>query len=231
MTGFASVVFDCDSTLVAVEGIDELSGPFRDRIQALTDAAMDGSVPLENVYGQRLDIIRPTRAQVEAMANEYVRTLVPHARETVAALRWLGKTVRIVSGGLLPAVLAVAAELGLAPADVAAVDISFDADGAYAGFDTESPLARGGGKIVVIRGWNLPRPALMVGDGVTDLEARAATDAFAAYAGVVERAAVVRDADYVLREPSLSAVLALACSAGDRARLADSPWAGLIARA
>ena len=231
MSGFASVVFDCDSTLVAVEGIDELSGPFRDQIQALTDAAMDGSVPLEDVYGQRLDIIRPTRAQVDAMAAGYVRTLVPHARETVAALRWLGKTVRIVSGGLLPAVLAVAAELGLAPEDVAAVDISFHADGAYAGFDTGSLLARGGGKIVVIRGWNLPRPALMVGDGVTDLEARAATDAFAAYAGVVERAAVVRDADYVLREPSLSAVLALACSDGDRARLADSPWAGLIARA
>lgn len=230
MTGFASVVFDCDSTLVAVEGIDELSGPFRDQIQALTDAAMDGSVPLEDVYGRRLEIIRPTRAQVDEMARGYVRALVPHARETVAALRWLGKTVRIVSGGLLPAVLAVAAELGLSADDVAAVGISFDADGAYAGFDTTSLLARGGGKVIVIRDWDLPRPALMVGDGVTDLEARAAVDAFAAYAGVVERDAVVRDADYVLREPSLAAVLALACSAEDRARLADSPWAGLIAQ-
>ena len=64
MSGFASVVFDCDSTLVAVEGIDELSGPYRDRITALTDAAMDGSVPLEEVYGRRLEIIQPTRAQV-----------------------------------------------------------------------------------------------------------------------------------------------------------------------
>ncbi len=228
MTGFASIVFDCDSTLVAVEGIDELSGPFRQQIQALTDAAMDGSVPLEDVYGQRLDIIRPTRAQLDAMAQDYVRALVPDARETVAALRWLGKTVRIVSGGLLPAVMAVAAELGLSPEHVAAVDISFDDDGEYAGFDTGSLLARGGGKIVVLREWNLPRPALMVGDGITDLEARASADAFAAYAGVVERAAVVRDADYVLREPSLSAVLALACSDEDRTRLADSPWAGLL---
>jgi phosphoserine phosphatase len=228
MTGFASVVFDCDSTLVAVEGIDELSGPFRDQIQALTDAAMDGSVPLEDVYGRRLEIIRPTRAQLDAVAREYVRTLVPHARETVAALRWLGKTVRILSGGLLPAVLAVAAELGLQPDDVAAVDISFDDDGAYAGFDAGSLLARAGGKAVVIGGWNLPRPALLVGDGATDLEARPAVDAFAAFAGVVERPVVVAGADYVLREPSLAAVLALACSAEDRARLAGSPWAGLV---
>lgn len=231
MSGFASVVFDCDSTLVAVEGIDELSGPFRDQIQALTDAAMDGSVPLEDVYGRRLQIIRPTRAQLDAVAREYVRTLVPDARETVAALRWLGKTVRIVSGGLLPAVLAVAAELGMAAEDVAAVGISFDEDGEYAGFDTGSLLARGRGKEVVIRDWDLPRPSLLVGDGATDAEARPAVDAFAAYAGVVERPAVVRDADHVLREPSLSAVLALACSPGDRTRLADSPWAGLIARA
>lgn len=228
MTGFASVVFDCDSTLVAVEGIDELSGPFRDQIQALTDAAMDGSVPLEDVYGERLRIIRPTRAQLDAMAQAYVRALVPHARETVAALRWLGKTVRILSGGLLPAVLAVAAELGLSREDVAAVDISFDENGDYAGFEATSPVARGGGKAVVIRGWDLPRPALLVGDGATDAEARPAVDAFAAYAGVVERPAVVRDADYVLRAPSLAAVLALACSAEDRARLADTPWAGLI---
>jgi phosphoserine phosphatase len=230
MTGFASVVFDCDSTLVAVEGIDELSGLFRDQIQALTDAAMDGSVPLQDVYGRRLEIIRPTRAQLDAVAREYVRTLVPHARETVAALRWLGKTVRILSGGLLPAVLAVAEELGLQPDDVAAVDVSFDGDGAYAGFDTGSLLARAGGKAVVIGGWSLPRPALLVGDGATDLEARPAVDAFAAYAGVVERPMVVAGADYVLREPSLAAVLALACSDEDRVRLADSPWADLLAK-
>lgn len=231
MSGFASIIFDCDSTLVAVEGIDELSGPFRDEIQKLTDLAMDGAVPLEEVYGRRLEIIRPTRAQLDAVAREYVRTLVPHARETVAALRWLGKTVRILSGGLLPAVVAVAEALGLTADDVAAVNIRFDENGDYVGFDTGSLLARAGGKPVVVTAWNLPRPALLVGDGATDLEARPAVDAFAAYAGVIERAAVVAGADYVLRDRSLAPVLALACSAEDRARLADSPWAGLLAHA
>lgn len=230
MSGFASIVFDCDSTLVAVEGIDELAGPFRAEIQALTDAAMEGDVPLEEVYGRRLDIIRPTRAQVAAVGREYVRTLVPDARETVAALRWLGKAVRIVSGGLLPAVRTVGAELGLAQDDVAAVGIGFHEDGAFGGWDTESMLARTGGKEELIRAWGLPRPSLLVGDGATDLEARPAVDAFAAYAAVVERPAVVQRADYVLRDPSLAAVLALACTAADRARLADSPYAALLAR-
>lgn len=228
MSGFNSIVFDCDSTLVAVEGIDELSGPYREQIQALTEAAMDGSVPLEEVYGRRLELIRPTRARLEEMSAKYVRALVPHARETVAALRWLGKTVRIVSGGLLPAVLAVARELGMDDADVAAVGIHFDADGAYAGFESASPLARSNGKAQVIGAWNLPRPALLVGDGATDREARPAVDAFAAYMGVAWRAAVADGADYVLRDASLAPILALACSDEDRARLADSSWADLL---
>ena len=231
MSGFASVVFDCDSTLVAVEGIDELSGPFRAQVQALTEAAMDGTVPLEEVYGRRLELIRPTRARVDEVGAQYVRALVPHARETVAALRWLGKSVRIVSGGLLPAVLAVARELGMDDADVGAVGIHFDADGEYAGFDRESPLARSNGKAQVIGAWNLPRPALLVGDGATDAEARPAVDAFAAYMGVAWRAPVAEAADHVLREASLSGVLALACSDQDRARLARSPWAGLLREA
>ena len=67
-----------------------------------------------------------------------------------------------------------------------------------------------------------------MGDGATDREARPAVDAFAAYAGVVERPAALDGADFVLREPSLAAVLALACTDDDRARLADTQWGVLL---
>jgi len=230
-TGFATVVFDCDSTLAGIEGIDELArGDHADAIRALTDAAMAGEIRLEDVYARRLEIIRPTREQVDAVGQLYVDALVPDVREVVAALRWLGKAVRIVSGGLLPAVERVARELGLAVEDVAAVAIDFDERGAYAGFEAASPLARSGGKEGVIRAWTLPRPALLVGDGATDLEARPAVDAVAAYMGVVWRAAVAEGADFVLREKSLAPVLALAASDDDRARLRASEWADVLAR-
>ena len=230
MTGFASVVFDCDSTLAAIEGIDELSGPFRAQIQALTEAAMQGTVPLEEVYGRRLEIIRPTRDRVAALGRAYVDALVADARETVEALLWLGKTVRVVSGGLRPPVEEVARALGLSADAVAAVGIDFDGGGGYAGFERASPLARSGGKEQVIRAWALPRPALLVGDGATDLEARPAVDAFAAYMGVAFRPAVAAAADFVLRGESLAAVLSLAAGDADRERLRGSRWAGLLAR-
>jgi len=228
--GFASVVFDCDSTLARIEGIDELAGAHAEAIRALTDAAMQGTVALEEVYGRRLEIIQPTRTQVEAVGRAYVDALVADARETVETLLWLGKTVRVVSGGLRPPVEAAARALGL-PADaVAAVGIDFDGDGGYAGFERASPLARSGGKETVIRAWSLPRPALLVGDGATDLEARPAVDAFAAYMGVAFRPAVAAGADFVLRGETLAAVLSLAADEAERERLRGTHRAALLAR-
>jgi phosphoserine phosphatase len=206
------VVFDCDSTLSAIEGIDELGAGMRAEIGALTDAAMRGEVPLEAVYGRRLEMIRPTRGQLEELARQYVAALVPDAAAVVRALRAEGVAVRVMSGGLLPAVRAVAEELGLSGDDVAAVDIRFDEAGGYAGFDAASPLARSGGKRDVMQQWRagMEGAVMLVGDGATDLEARDDVDLFVAYAGVVERAAVVAGADVVIRSPSLAPVLPLA---------------------
>jgi len=208
-TRFRTVIFDCDSTLSSIEGIDELAAGHREEISRLTAAAMSGSVPLEDVYGARLAVIRPSRGRIEALAAHYVATAVPGARETVRALLDLGVAVRIVSGGIRQAILPFADWLGLEASAVAAVELRFRPDDEYEGFDEGSPLARSGGKRTVIESWReaLPRPFLLVGDGVTDLEARPAVDRFVAFAGVVDRPAVAAAADAVIRGPSLAPVL------------------------
>ena len=47
------VVFDCDSTLSTIEGVDELAlrAGVGDEVARLTTAAMAGEVPLDQVYG------------------------------------------------------------------------------------------------------------------------------------------------------------------------------------
>jgi phosphoserine phosphatase len=213
---FQSVLFDCDSTLSEIEGIEELAVAHREEIVALTEAAMLGAMPLEAVYGRRLAIIRPTRQAVERVGEMYVERLVAGARDVVASLTSLGIDVRIISGGLLPAVLRVARELDIPDDRVAAVDIFFDARGAYAGFDETSPLARQRGKALVIAAWSdLARPTMLVGDGATDLEARSVVDRFVAFAGVVERPNVTAHAEVVIRGLSLLPVLALALDGTD----------------
>lgn len=207
MPKFRTVLFDCDSTLSAIEGIDELAVHCRAEVEQLTDAAMRGRIPLEEVYGRRLRLVRPTREAVEALGREYVARLVPDAVETVAALQAAGVDVRVISGGLRPPVLAVARAVGVDASRVAAVDIIFNADGSYANFDASSPMAMSGGKREAIEHWNVSRPAVMVGDGTTDLEARPVVDLFVAFAGVVERPNVVQAADIVVRANSLAPIL------------------------
>lgn len=213
---YRTVIFDCDSTLSAIEGIDELVAAHRPAVAALTEAAMRGEIPLEQVYARRLDIIRPRREQVEALGQRYVASVVSDGYEVLSVLRAAKIDVRVISGGLLPAVLALTRMLGVSDAAVSAVDVYFSEDGSFAGFDTTSPLARSGGKGELVKSWasGLRQPAMMVGDGVTDLEVIPYVQQFVAFAGFAEREKVIAAADVVIRERSLAPVVPIAF--GDR---------------
>lgn len=233
---FASVWFDCDSTLTAVEGIDELvrwaAPAVRDEVPRLTAQAMAGTLPLAEVYGRRLALLAPRREHVERIGALYVERLVPDARAVVAALQALGKRVGVVSGGLLPPVAHAAAALGVAAADVHAVRIDFAADGAYAGFDRGSPFARNLGKVEFLR--TLPaaaRPAAFVGDGITDAETRGVADRFVGFGGVVVRPEVAARADAYVATPSLAGVLPCLVTDAELRTLADDPRFAALAAA
>jgi len=210
---YDTIVFDCDSTLSAVEGIDELAAAAGIDVTDLTRRAMEGELGLEQVYGLRLERIRPTREAVERVGRLYVERTLPHAGELIRALQSLGKRVCVVSGGLRPAVAEVATALGIGDEDVFAVGISFAADGSYAGFEEDSPLARSGGKPPVLRELAAGgRAVCLIGDGVTDLEAAPEIARFIAFGGVERRetvfeaAAVCCDtADFAALRPLLLA--------------------------
>lgn len=202
MTRFRSVVLDVDSTLSGIEGIDwlsELRGPAcAARSAELTAQAMTGAVDVEAVYGLRMDAVRPTAAELRALADVYRAHQAPGARETVERLSRAGVAVRIVSGGIREAILPFAESLGVPPRDVHAVSVQTDAEGCYIGWDSSSPLATRAGKPVVVRGLDLPGPVLAVGDGITDLAIRTTGATFAAFVGFVRRDPVVQGADHVI---------------------------------
>ncbi len=220
---YGTVVFDCDSTLCAIEGIEELA---RGNVEVarLTQAAMEGQLALEEVYARRLALVRPTRTDVERIGAAYVETLLPNAARLVAALHALGKRVAIVSGGLLPAVRAAARALAVPEALVQAVDVHFDAAGRYAGFDQDAPLARAGGKIAALRGLRRAGEALaFVGDGATDLEAAHEAERFVAFGGVERRARVLAAARVRCLEPDYRCLAPLLLSPEEMATLARDP--------
>ena len=204
---FASVVIDVDSTLCGVEGIDFLAerrGPDVGRkIVELTDRAMTGEIPLEAVYAERLTIVRPTLADIHALAKAYIESVAPDAANAIAAMRSAGARLALVSGGILQAILPVARELGFANDEVHAVSLRFANDGAYASIDEPAPLAAQRGKPEVVSGLlatgRLVRPLLAVGDGATDAMLVGVADKFAAYTGFARRASVIARADLETR--------------------------------
>ena len=182
------VFFDVDSTLVTLEGIDELAAGNAEIVQ-LTNAAMNGELPLDQVYAKRLEIIHPSLAQVEALGERYVASLVDGAAETIAALRESGVQVHLVTAGIAQAIAPLAAHLGVAPRAVHAVPLRFNTAGEYEDFDRRSFLTRSGGKELVVRDVRARShgKAAFVGDGISDLEAAPAVDLFIGFGGVVVR--------------------------------------------
>ncbi|MGZ0078381.1 HAD-IB family phosphatase [Methylomonas sp. TEB] len=209
---FEVVCFDCDSTLSRVEGIDELArrnGLF-EQVAALTDAAMNGKLALEDVYANRLDLIKPDKAAIDWLAELYIAEMVDGVSDTIKTLQANNKLIHIISGGLRQAILPLAEQLGIPEAHVHAVDVLFDEDGNYQDFARHSPLAVSGGKARICRRLRMHHSSLvMIGDGKTDLEAKLAGAYMIGFGGVVRRPLVEEQADSYVSDASLAAILPL----------------------
>lgn len=247
-TSFDLIFFDCDSTLSAIEGIDELAR-FKGkewRVGVLTEKAMNGELDLSEVYGKRLQAIRPTRGELRAVEARYWETLVPDAAAVVAALRYLGKQVFIVSGGLAEAVRGFGKRLGVPAENIRAVELEYNElagewwqyhqpatqnGQTYLDYD-EGPLTVSSGKPAIIQALAEGKHGrrLMVGDGASDLAARPMVDLFVGFGGVVAREKVKAGADVFVQVNSLAAILPLAAGPGGRERLVNTPYEALFER-
>lgn len=196
---------DCDSTLSAIEGIDELAHSRGEavyqQVVELTHAAMDGQLPIAEVFPRRMELIRPDREVCDAIAAQYITHMVEGVRELIAEARQRGWQPVILSGGFAPLIEPLARELEIE--HVEAVPIHFDAEGGYAGYGSDYPTTRNHGKNEVIREWRqavLPERVVMIGDGVSDLETSEDVDLFVGFGGVVARDRVKSGCDHWLAD-------------------------------
>ncbi len=201
---YRTVVFDVDSTLTGIEGIDWLAAR-RDPetaawVMGLTERVMAGELPIEDAYAVRLERVAPTRIELRELAEAYRDAVAPDARSVIAALVKSRVRVLAVSGGLRDAVAPFCTGIGIAESDVHAVPLKWTDRGSYAGFDRTSLLATQTGKATLVKTLALPHPLLAVGDGSTDVEMKRAgqADTFAAYTGFTHRAPVLEAADFVV---------------------------------
>lgn len=192
---------DCDSTLSRIEGIDELArargSEIFAQVVALTNAAMNGEIPIAEVFPRRMALIRPDQSLCHEIGNLYIKTLVPGVVEMIQEVKNAGWLPVILSGGFAPLIRPLASHLGIH--HVEAVPLYFHDDGSYKGFGDDYPTTRNLGKNEIIREWKnamLPECCIMMGDGISDLETKPDVDAFIGFGGVVTRAKVEAGSDY-----------------------------------
>src|SRR3954468_7769837 len=227
-TSFDLIFFDCDSTLSSIEGVDELARlkGKEGRVGLLTQKAMDGDLDLADVYGKRLRAIRPTIGQLAAIEQMYWDTMVPDAREVIAALHFLGKKVFIISGGLAAPVRGFGRRLGVSEANIRAVELEFNqlsghwwkyydqaaqTDQSYLAYK-EGPLTISAGKPDIVRelAGNRWGRKLFIGDGMSDLRTKESVDLFVGFGGVVCREKVDSGSDVFVYSKSLAPILPMA---------------------
>ena len=246
---FKHVIFDCDSTLTTVEGIDVLADVAQKKaeVEALTNAAMNGEVDLGDIYGKRLDAIGPTRHQIHAITQAYKNNIVEDTQAVIDALIYLKHALYIISGGLLEPVLSFGISLGIPADSIRAVGVTYNklsgnwwdntpqAGNAVQFSDyRKGPLTISSGKAKIVRQLTADfsgEKILLVGDGASDLAAAEAVDLFVGYGGVVERKLVVDSAETFIHTPSLAPLLALIVGPAGLAALANTPHTAIAEKA
>jgi phosphoserine phosphatase len=210
-----AILFDCDGTLSSIEGIDELAalaGPeIAHTVKVLTEEAMGRSGIDPDLYEKRLALVNPTQSQVEALSQLYFEHQAPYVVEVIALLQRLGKTIYILSAGLLPAVVSFAKQLNISPQHVFAVDIQFDAEGRYQGFDSSSPLIHNTGKRSIVEKIKQQHQQLLyTGDGLNDLAVRDLVARFVGYGGSYYRQNIADQCEFYIKAQSFLPLLPLA---------------------
>ncbi len=201
------IAFDCDSTLSAIEGIDELARLAGDdvfrQVEDLTNQAMNGEIPIEEIFERRLELIRPTRQQCDEIGKQYLDAIEPTAQETIIKLKESGWECIIISGGFVACIEPLANHLEIS--SIEAVPLYFDDHGNYLGFDKDYPTTRNGGKPEILEKIAREHSAdfvVMVGDGVSDLETAGLADQFIGFTRYAARPQILENSPHLASELS-----------------------------
>lgn len=169
---------------------------------------MDGNVKFEHALAARLDIIQPHEKDISSCLEAHPPQLSPSIKTLVTELSKRQIEVYLISGGFRQMIAPVAELLDIPTDRVFANTIHFDTEsGHYRGFDASEFTSQDGGKPRAIREilhrqeGLLDQPVVvMVGDGVTDMQAKPPAALTIGYGRHVQRPVVKAEADWYITD-------------------------------
>ena len=123
----------------------------------------------------RLDLMHPTQKQLNDFIENHPLPLTPLVEDLVKDLVAKGKGVFFVSGGFEEMIIPLAKKMGVGAENVHANQLLFEENGDFKSHNPERHTSRTGGKKEVVKEIKKKygyKKLVMIGDGVTDGEAR-----------------------------------------------------------
>lgn len=178
-----AVCLDVDSTVITSEGLDDLAefcGSGQE-VAKWTAKAMGEGISFRESLNLRLNIFKPSKQELEDFLQRRPPSLTDNVKELSDLLSSKGTAVYLISGGFHAIVDPIADKLQVPLEKVFANRMLHDELGGYIGFSNDEPTSESYGKARVVQRLKNEfgyKTLVMIGDGMTDLEAYPPADLF-----------------------------------------------------
>lgn len=231
---YNKIFFDFDSTIVKAETLDilaEMKGIGKE-VKKLTEASMNGEVPLERVFKKKVDMICPRQKDIDLVIHKCRDLLVDDIGEVINLFHSLGKQVFILSSNFRKIIEPIGNSLGVPNSRIITNEMYFNDQGQYVGISNESPLCCSGGKAVVIKPYLVPDDvSAFVGDASSDVVCKDVVDLFVGFGGVVARDVVKQQAKFFIENPSMAPLLSIVLNNDELKQINQEEFKDLISKA
>tara|TARA_Y100000385_G_C12966429_1_gene582059 strand:+ start:139 stop:804 length:666 start_codon:yes stop_codon:yes gene_type:complete len=203
-------VFDFDSTLTSVEGLDVLAeislrnNPDKhqiiNKIRQITDLGIDGDISFSDSLRSRISLLNANKSQLSELI-EFLKTKLSESviqnKEFFTKYR---DRIYIISCGFKEFIEPVVAELSIDPRRIFANTFEFDKNGLIIGFDQSNPLSKHDGKVNCLKSSGIEGEIQIIGDGYSDFVMRreGVAHKFFAYTENVSRKKATDNADHIV---------------------------------
>ena len=170
------------------------------KIQTITQQAMEGLIPFDQALKQRLALLSITRSHLNTLI-QILKTKVTDSFKTHQTfLQKNSNHIYIISGGFKEFITPVVSEFGIRLDHVFANEFLFNERDEVIGLDEQNFLAQTKGKVKLVESFHLSDEVIVIGDGYTDYEIREAglASAFYLFTENIRREHLMNLADKVL---------------------------------
>ena len=199
-----NLLVDFDSTFVTVETIDEMSKLSCEResakkIEKITIKAMEGKISFQEALSNRIKIINANINHVNQIKALLKNKISPTFRLNKKFIINNADNFYIISGGFKEIISDIVKDFGIKEKNVFANDFIYDKNSNIININTNNPLSKNRGKVLVsetIKGYNIA-----IGDGYTDFEIKKFNKAkkFIQYTETINRKNINNHADFIAK--------------------------------